>query len=57
MRAGAGQGVEFPIRPALARTVPTLPTGPGWHFEIKLDGSPDTWLCLMRSGGVRKGEA
>ncbi|CAH9420293.1 hypothetical protein SGL43_07351 [Streptomyces globisporus] len=34
-------GVEFPIRPALARAVPTLPTGPDWNFEIKLDGSPD----------------
>ncbi|XXZ47381.1 hypothetical protein AAGT00_00015 (plasmid) [Streptomyces cavourensis] len=32
------QGVEYPIRPALARSVPTLPTGPDWHFEIKVDG-------------------
>lgn len=50
-------GVEFPIRPALARAVPTLPTGPGWHFEIKLDGhrmilrrTDDGVVCYSRTG-------
>ncbi|CAM5544250.1 DNA ligase [Streptomyces badius] len=41
-------GVEFPIRPALARAVTTLPTGPTWHFEIKLDGHR---MILRRTGG------
>ncbi|MEU8772030.1 hypothetical protein AB0C94_34450 [Streptomyces griseus] len=42
--------MEFPIRPALARAVPTLPTGPAWHFEIKLDGHR---MILRRTeGGV-----
>ncbi|MFF0196035.1 hypothetical protein ACFYT5_24295 [Streptomyces anulatus] len=31
-------GVEYPIRPSLARAVPTPPTGPNWHFEVKVDG-------------------
>jgi bifunctional non-homologous end joining protein LigD len=30
--------VEFPVQVALARPVPTLPTGPGWWYEIKPDG-------------------
>ncbi|MFJ9690439.1 DNA ligase [Streptomyces bacillaris] len=30
--------MEYPIRPALTRAVPALPTGSGWHFEIKVDG-------------------
>ncbi|MCQ1582550.1 ATP-dependent DNA ligase [Streptomyces parvus] len=49
--------MEFPIRPALARAVPTLPTGPGWHFEIKLDGhrmilrrTDDGVICYSRTG-------
>jgi ATP-dependent DNA ligase len=49
--------VEFPIRPALARAVPTLPTGPDWHFEIKLDGhrmimrrTEDGAVCYSRTG-------
>ncbi|MEW2313447.1 hypothetical protein AB0918_33220 [Streptomyces sp. NPDC006864] len=49
--------MEFPIRPALARAVPTLPTGPDWHFEIKLDGhrmivrrTEDGVVCYSRTG-------
>ncbi|XUZ26879.1 hypothetical protein ACQVDT_18790 [Streptomyces sp. RMIT01] len=49
--------MEFPIRPALARAVPTLPTGPDWHFEIKLDGhrmilrrTDDGVICYSRTG-------
>ncbi|MEV7897407.1 ATP-dependent DNA ligase [Streptomyces cyaneofuscatus] len=49
--------MEFPIRPALARAVPTLPTGPDWHFEIKLDGhrmivrrTGDGVVCYSRTG-------
>ncbi|MFD6658549.1 hypothetical protein ACFWEB_25800 [Streptomyces parvus] len=49
--------MEFPIRPALARAVPTLPTEPGWHFEIKLDGhrmilrrTDDGVVCYSRTG-------
>ncbi|MFB6908021.1 DNA ligase [Streptomyces bacillaris] len=30
--------MEYPIRPALARAVLALPTGPDWNFEIKVDG-------------------
>ncbi|MFI6143385.1 hypothetical protein ACIBCC_34990 [Streptomyces griseus] len=58
MRCGPGRGrvggVEFPIRPALARAVPT---GPAWHFEIKLDGhrmilrrTEDGVVCYSRTG-------
>lgn len=39
--------MDYPIRPALARAVPTLPTGPGWHFEIKVDGHR---MVLRRTG-------
>ncbi|MFE8979089.1 hypothetical protein ACFYM7_37620 [Streptomyces cyaneofuscatus] len=49
--------MEFPIRPALARAVPTLPTGPDWNFEIKLDGhrmilrrAEDGVICYSRTG-------
>ncbi|MCT6782229.1 hypothetical protein LXH09_37030 [Streptomyces sp. CS7] len=49
--------MEFPIRPALARAVPTLPTGPTWHFEIKVDGhrmllrrTEDGVVCYSRTG-------
>ncbi|MEU4032422.1 ATP-dependent DNA ligase [Streptomyces anulatus] len=49
--------MEFPIRPALARAVPTLPTGPTWHFEIKVDGhrmilrrTGDGVICYSRTG-------
>ncbi|MFJ4609451.1 ATP-dependent DNA ligase [Streptomyces griseus] len=48
---------QFPIRPALARTAPTLPTGPTCHFEIKLDGhrmilrrTEDAVVCYSRTG-------
>lgn len=51
--------MEFPIRPALARAVPTLPTGPGWHFEIKVDGhrmilrrTGDGVICYSRTGRI-----
>ncbi|MFE1849899.1 DNA ligase [Streptomyces sp. NPDC059489] len=30
--------MEFPVQVALAELVPRLPTGPGWWYEIKLDG-------------------
>ncbi|MBO0913271.1 ATP-dependent DNA ligase [Streptomyces laculatispora] len=30
--------MDFPIKAALARAVPTLPAGPGWWFEPKFDG-------------------
>ncbi|MEU2907949.1 hypothetical protein ABZ771_34545 [Streptomyces globisporus] len=51
--------MEFPIRPALAHAVPTLPTGPDWHFEIKLDGhrmivrrTEDGVVCYSRAGRI-----
>lgn len=34
--------MEFPTKVALAKAVPVLPEGPGWWYEPKLDGSPDT---------------
>jgi ATP-dependent DNA ligase len=34
--------VEYSVAVALAEAVPTLPTDPGWWYEIKFDGSPDT---------------
>ncbi|MFF5968189.1 DNA ligase [Streptomyces collinus] len=30
--------MDFPVAVALAQLVPALPTGPGWWYEIKLDG-------------------
>ncbi|MFD7109207.1 DNA ligase [Streptomyces microflavus] len=30
--------MEYPIRPALAQAVPTIPDGPGWWYEPKFDG-------------------
>ncbi|MET9208257.1 RNA ligase family protein [Streptomyces bacillaris] len=39
--------MEYPIRPALARAVPALPTGPDWRFEIKVDGHR---MVLRRTG-------
>ncbi|UTR83643.1 DNA ligase [Streptomyces cavourensis] len=39
--------MEYPIRPALARAVPVLPTGPDWKFEIKVDGHR---MILRRTG-------
>ncbi|MBW8705299.1 hypothetical protein MBT84_37435 [Streptomyces sp. MBT84] len=30
--------MQFPVQVALAQLVPKLPTGPGWWYEIKLDG-------------------
>ncbi|MFB7211755.1 hypothetical protein [Streptomyces sp. NPDC056255] len=34
--------VEFPTKVALAQAVPVLPDGPGWWYEPKCEGSPDT---------------
>ncbi|MFD7859143.1 hypothetical protein ACFV6B_33430 [Streptomyces microflavus] len=49
--------MEFPIRPALARAVLTLPTGPGWSYEVKVDGhrmilrrTGDGVICYSRTG-------
>ncbi|MFE3704543.1 hypothetical protein ACFXPE_03330, partial [Streptomyces scopuliridis] len=49
--------MEFPVDVALARAVPTLPTGPGWWFEPKFDGhrmilvrTSETVLLYARSG-------
>ncbi|MGW5591127.1 ATP-dependent DNA ligase [Streptomyces sp. NPDC003857] len=43
--------MEFPIAVALAQLVSQLPTGPGWWYEIKLDGHRAT---LWRTAeGVR----
>jgi ATP-dependent DNA ligase len=51
--------VEFPIKVALARAVPTLPEGPGWWFEPKFDGhrvvlrrTDETVILYARSGRV-----
>ncbi|MEU6925531.1 hypothetical protein [Streptomyces sp. NPDC046631] len=43
--------MEFPIKVALAQSVPVLPEGPGWWYEPKLDGSPDRAADGMASGG------
>ncbi|MFI7386170.1 DNA ligase [Streptomyces sp. NPDC049813] len=49
--------MEFPVAVALAESVPTLPTGPGWWFEPKFDGhrlvmyrTEETVKCQARSG-------
>ncbi|WP_148660106.1 hypothetical protein [Streptomyces globisporus] len=39
--------MKYPIQVALARAVPVLPDGSAWHFEIKVDGSPDILECLI----------
>ncbi|MGW4253362.1 ATP-dependent DNA ligase [Streptomyces californicus] len=51
--------MEYPVSVALARAVPTLPTGPGWHFEIKVDGhravlrrTGDGVVLYARSGRI-----
>lgn len=33
--------VDWPVSVALAQPVPALPTGRGWVFEMKVDGSSD----------------
>jgi bifunctional non-homologous end joining protein LigD len=49
--------VEFPVAVALAELVPQLPTGPGWRYEVKMDGHrtimwrlPETVRLQARSG-------
>ncbi|MPY31313.1 DNA ligase [Streptomyces adustus] len=49
--------MEFPVDVALAQLAPALPTGPGWWYEIKLDGhrtvlwrTADTVRLQARSG-------
>ncbi|MGW1106119.1 ATP-dependent DNA ligase [Streptomyces sp. NPDC002540] len=51
--------MEFPIKVALARAVPTLPEGPGWWYEPKFDGhrtvlrrTDNTVFLYARSGRV-----
>ncbi|MFI6063195.1 hypothetical protein [Streptomyces sp. NPDC051286] len=51
--------MEFPIKVALARAVPTLPDGPDWWYEPKFDGhrtvlrrTDDTVFLYARSGRV-----
>ncbi|WP_308295071.1 hypothetical protein OH797_36115 [Streptomyces anulatus] len=51
--------MEYPIRPSLARAVPTPPTGPNWHFEVKVDGHrmilrriEDGVICYSRTGRI-----
>ncbi|MFF3129855.1 DNA ligase [Streptomyces sp. NPDC057908] len=51
--------MEFPIKVALAKAVPTLPDGPGWWYEPKFDGhrtvlrrTDDTVFLYARSGRV-----
>ncbi|MEB3965022.1 DNA ligase [Streptomyces kunmingensis] len=49
--------MEFPLAVALAESVSTLPTGPGWWYEPKFDGhrlvmhrTEETVKCQARSG-------
>ncbi|MGW1154424.1 ATP-dependent DNA ligase [Streptomyces rubiginosohelvolus] len=51
--------MEYPIRPALAQAVPTIPHGPDWWYEPKFDGhrtilrrTEDTVVLYARSGRV-----
>ncbi|MGW1409412.1 ATP-dependent DNA ligase [Streptomyces sp. NPDC002403] len=51
--------MDFPIKVALAQAAPTIPEGPGWWFEPKLDGhrtvlrrTDDTVILYARSGRV-----
>ncbi|MFJ1847056.1 DNA ligase [Streptomyces sp. NPDC088146] len=51
--------MEFPIKVALAQAVPTLPDGPGWWYEPKLDGhrtvlrrTDETVVLYARSGRI-----
>ncbi|NEB42228.1 DNA ligase [Streptomyces sp. SID14515] len=51
--------MKYPIRPALARAVPTIPGRPGWWYEPKFDGhrtilrrTEDTVTLYARSGRV-----
>ncbi|MFF8422564.1 DNA ligase [Streptomyces sp. NPDC015680] len=51
--------MEFPIKVALAQAAPTLPEGPGWWYEPKLDGhrtvlrrTDETVVLYARSGRV-----
>ncbi|WP_329020441.1 ATP-dependent DNA ligase [Streptomyces sp. NBC_01601] len=49
--------MQWPVEVALARPTPTLPSGPGWSYEIKVDGhrtvlwrAQDTVRLQSRSG-------
>lgn len=49
--------MEFPVSVALAELVPQLPSGPGWWYEVKMDGHrtimwrlPETVRMQARSG-------
>ncbi|MEU6926034.1 hypothetical protein [Streptomyces sp. NPDC046631] len=51
--------MEFPIKVALAQSVPVLPEGPGWWYEPKLDGhrtvlrrTDETVVLYARSGRI-----
>ncbi|MFE3429778.1 hypothetical protein [Streptomyces sp. NPDC059171] len=51
--------MEYPVKPALAQAVPTIPDGPGWWYEPKFDGhrtilrrADDTVTLYARSGRV-----
>ncbi|MGW2844392.1 ATP-dependent DNA ligase [Streptomyces sp. NPDC001274] len=51
--------MEFPVKVALAQAVPTLPDGPGWWYEPKIDGhrtvlrrTDDSVVLYARSGWV-----
>ncbi|WP_371098735.1 ATP-dependent DNA ligase [Streptomyces sanglieri] len=51
--------MEFPIKVALAQAAPTIPEGPGWWYEPKLDGhrtvlrrTGETVVLYARSGRV-----
>ncbi|WP_331763158.1 DNA ligase (plasmid) [Streptomyces sp. NBC_01369] len=51
--------MEFPIKVALAQAAPTIPEGPGWWYEPKLDGhrtvlrrTDETVVLYARSGRV-----
>lgn len=51
--------MKYPIRPALAQSVSTIPDGPDWWYEPKFDGhrtilrrAEDTVILYARSGRV-----
>ncbi|MEV8457702.1 hypothetical protein AB0467_34300 [Streptomyces sp. NPDC052095] len=51
--------MEFPVKVALAQAVPALPDGPGWNFEVKIDGhrtvlrrTDDSVVLYARSGRI-----
>lgn len=51
--------MKYPVRPALAKPGPVIPTGPDWWYEPKVDGhrtvmrrTDDTVILYARSGRV-----